>query len=163
MRAARASLAGLGLALLIAAATASAQPAPSPQASVTEGQVPPPQGSAVDTDQISPTTTKVTQSQLSAIMRTADAPNGPTTVGQGRNAAVAPIKGQDHCDAAVEGAAAKPECAAILDRQAASFTPPPPAPSSAAPVNTNTDATGLVDSIVNGGTGTVVTLPSPHA
>jgi hypothetical protein len=143
-------------------AQSASPPPPSPQASVNAGQVATPNSSSVDTDQISPTrAASVGQTQVNGSGRTADAPAGPSSVSQGRNAAVAPIKGRDHCDPAAGSTTAKPECAQILDQRADSFNgAPAPQP---APVDTSarTDSSSLVDSIVNGGTGTVVTLPPP--
>lgn len=125
------------------------------------GQISRPQSTSTDAAQIaSAPSSAVSTPQLSQVLHTADAPSGPATVADGRSATVAPIKGHDHCDAAAPGGADKPECKQILDAKADTFTPS--VALQPAPVDTRVDSSDLVNTIVNGGTGTVVSLPPPQ-
>jgi len=124
------------------------------------GQISSGDASSVGASQIStPTATTSAPPQVSSSKLNASAPPALSNVGQGRNAAVAPIKGHDRCDAAAGGSAAQPECANILDNRSDDFTNT--SQTAAVPQTPPTDKTssGLVDDVVNGGTGTVVPLP----
>ena len=143
-----------------AASAQTASPAPTGAAKITETQIAAPARTAIGADQVSApaSSAAVGTQQLSQVMRTTDAPVGPGTVADSRDTSAAPIKGRDHCDAPAN-APVKAECAQILDSRADNFaTAQPEQP---APVDTQTSSTNLVDTIVNGGTGTVVTLPPP--
>jgi hypothetical protein len=148
----------IALALTVLAAGAARAAPPDPAASVTAGQVSAPRSTAVGADQIAAPQAGVTsEQQLSRTLAPVDAPSGGSTPGRGRDTTVARIGGHDHCDPATPGADKSPECARILEQNADAFAQSQPV--APAPVDTNANATGLVDSIVNGGTGSVVTLP----
>jgi hypothetical protein len=155
---------GLALILTTAGPVLAAPPPADPATSVKADQVPVPASTAAtDADQIAPPRSNLTgEQQLSRTLAPADAPSGGTAPGQSRDATVARIGGHDRCDAALPDTDKRPECARILDQHADAFIqdqPVAPAPVDA----TNTDSSGLVNTIVNGGTGTVVAIPPPKS
>jgi hypothetical protein len=95
--------------------------------------------------------------QLTGAGARADAPPPLSTPSQGRNTAVAVVKGHDRCDP-VPGVPAEPDCERIADRQAEQRASQPPSQTPTI-ANTESDSASLVNSIVTGGTGTVVNLP----
>jgi hypothetical protein len=95
--------------------------------------------------------------QVSGSGRTAAAPPPLSSPSQGRNTAVGVVSGHDRCDPTA-ASAQSPECAQIADRKPDELAPEP---ASQAPTiaDTQSDSASLVNSILSGGTGTVVTLP----
>ena len=128
-------------------------------ASIDANQISSPQrGADVGASQIGAAGTGLTATgQLTQTKPTSEAAPSLSTPGQGRNTAVAAVKGHDHCDPAAGHSAAHPDCAHIIDNRGAEFanqTPDQAAPA----VHADASSDGLVDDVVNGGTGTVVVL-----
>lgn len=96
--------------------------------------------------------------QLTKAPPNVDAPAPLSTASQGRNTSIAAVKGHDRCDATPGRPAQRPECARIIENRVEEFSAPAP-DQTAAKVDPDATASGLVNDIVNGGTGTVVTLP----
>lgn len=131
-----------------------------PAASTDAGQISTAAGSPVDGGQITGRTRSLaSEPQLSPTLQKVEAPPPLSSSDQSRNTATAAIHGHDHCDPAAGPSSNAPDCARILDNRADEFANTEPA--GPAPVDTDKSQTGLVDDIVNGGTGTVVTLPPP--
>jgi hypothetical protein len=95
--------------------------------------------------------------QLTGLRPRADAPPRLTDPSQDRNIHVAIVKGNDRCDPAAKGSAARPECAHIVDNRADEFAQPEA--QSEPVVHPGATSSGLVSDILNGGTGSVVVLP----
>jgi hypothetical protein len=162
------SIGGLALAAILAAPASAAFADPSPSSAVDASQISQPlnpdgsarrAASAADAGQIS--TAKPNggaPAQLTAAKPRADAPPALSTVAQSRDATASPIKGHDRCDPANGASANRPECDDILDRKADQFDPPEQA--TAQTVDPDASASSLVNHIVNGGTGSVVTAPT---
>jgi hypothetical protein len=89
----------------------------------------------------------------------ADAPARLSDPSQDRNINVAIVKGHDRCDPAAGASARRPECARIIDNRTDAFAGAPE--DHLAPVvHSDAPASSMVNDILNGGTGTVVALPS---
>lgn len=71
---------------------------------------------------------------------------------------VAAVHGTDRCDPAVGTPSEKADCEQMLQKEAENAPDASP-PTVAAPVDTATDSSSLVNGILNGGTGTVVAIP----
>ena len=149
--------------ILLAASPALAAPPPDPATSVKADQVSTPTSASTGADQIAaPRGNLTSEPQLSRTLSPAEAPTGGPAAGQNRDATVARITGHDRCDPAAPDTDKRPECARILDQHADAFVPEQTA--APAPVDTTkTDSSSLVNSIVNGGTGTVVAIPPPKS
>ncbi len=162
----------LAIALLAGAArAAAAQTATEGAAKIDAGQVGATPQRAVDTAQIAPETRIITATvqiapatakagapaQLAPAARTAKAPPALSGVSDGRNVRLDAVGGRDRCDPANRTPADRAECErlALAARALIPEEAPPPA------VDTEAKAASLVDSIVSGGTGTVVPLPPP--
>ena len=107
-----------------------------------------------------PRTAATGASQLTARSRQVDSSLSMSTPAQGRNTNMAVVKGHDRCDPAAGKQADSAGCDQIIENRADEFTPPATG-ASASIVNTDAAAPDIVKDIVNGGTGTVVTLPKP--
>jgi len=94
--------------------------------------------------------------QLTRPARRADAPADLSARQQGRNLALPQVKGRDRCDPAAGAGADTATCVRIMQDQSA--WPPAPSSTPAVTVNPNATPAGLVNDIVNGGTGSVVVL-----
>ena len=99
-------------------------------------------------------------SQLTTRSRQVDSSLSMSTPAQGRNTSIDVVKGHDRCDPAAGRQADSAGCDQIIENRADEFTPPATG-ASASVVNTDAAAPDIVKDIVNGGTGTVVTLPKP--
>ena len=147
----------LGLAIALAVSSVAAQPKASAGAG---GRA----GDAADTDQITTSmhgAATVGEGQLSERSRDVTAPLSGLTPTDGRSTSIAGVDGRDRCEGNSSSPAVTEACAHILDSRAADF-PGPDRSGPAATFDPDKDASGLVDDVVNGGTGTVVTLPSPR-
>jgi hypothetical protein len=100
----------------------------------------------------------IAPSQLTRPLPRADAPSPLSAPGQGRNTSIAAVKGHDRCDPAGGASANQPECARIIDNRANEFAAPAQEQSQPA-VHPDATSSGLVNDILNGGTGSVVVLP----
>jgi hypothetical protein len=100
----------------------------------------------------------ISASQLTRSLPRADAPAPLSTPAQGRNTSITAVKGHDRCDPAWTAGASKADCARIIDNRAGEFAPS--APDQSEPiVHPAGTSSGLVDDILNGGTGSIVVLP----
>ena len=99
-------------------------------------------------------------SQLTAPTHSTESSSPVSRLNQGRNVSVTAIAGHDRCDPVAGQQADRSGCDRIIENRADEFsTPAPPPPATV--VNTDAPAPDIVNDIVNGGTGTVVTLPKP--
>ena len=162
------SIGGLTVAAILAATASAAVADPSPSSAVDASQISQPlnpdgsarrAASAADAGQISaPKPNGAAPAQLTAAKPRADAPPALSTAAQSRDATTAPIKGHDRCDPANGASARQSECDNILDQKGDQFSPPEQA--TARTADTDAPASNLVNDIVNGGTGSVVTAPT---
>jgi len=117
-------------------------------ADVSAGQITTPSGDAA-----------TAPNQLTGTRPRADAPPPLSARSQGRNTNIAVVKGHDRCDPAAGASAGRPECARIIDNRADAFAGAPE--DQLAPVvHSDAPASSMVNDILNGGTGSVVALPS---
>jgi hypothetical protein len=107
-----------------------------------------------------PRTAAIGANQLTARSRGVDPGPSVSTPAQGRNTNVAVVKGHDRCDPAAGKQADSAGCDQLIENRADEFTAPA-TDASAKVVNTDAAAPDIVKDIVNGGTGSVVTLPKP--
>jgi hypothetical protein len=119
-------------------------------------------GSDISAGQIvaTPRTAAIGANQLTVRSRGVDPGPSVSSPAQGRNTNVTLVKGHDRCDPAAGKQADSADCDQIIENRADEFAPPATG-ASASVVNTDAAAPDIVKDIVNGGTGTVVTLPKP--
>lgn len=147
------------IAPLLAAALLSSSPGGAAPA-VEAGQIGPVRGTSVDPGQITTMgPPPVSAPQIPPPAEGTGVAAGAKGAERPRSVVVAPVRGQDRCDPATRGQSRPVDCDAILDRRAADFGTGTSQP---VPADPNRSAAGLVDDVVNGGTGTVVTLPPPR-
>jgi hypothetical protein len=96
--------------------------------------------------------------QLTQTAPTAEAAPGLSTPNQGRNTRLGAVGGHDRCDPAETHPADHAACDQIIDNHADAFATTPRRPD-AAIVDPDAPAPNIVNDIVNGGTGTVVSIP----
>jgi hypothetical protein len=96
--------------------------------------------------------------QLTQAAPTAEATPGLSTPNQGRNTRLGAVGGHDRCDPAEATRADAATCDQIIDNHADAFANTPRRPD-AAIVDPDAPAPNIVNDIVNGGTGSVVSIP----
>jgi hypothetical protein len=159
----RAGVAALTIGLWLGGASfAGAEPASqTPSVAAADQIAAGPVATDIDAGQISGASLKAATSinQLSGAQPRVEAPAQLPSHSQGRDTSVGAIGGHDRCDPAAGASAHRPDCARIIDNRADEFAHA--GDDQAAPaVNANAPAASMVNDIVNGGTGTIVTLPA---
>jgi hypothetical protein len=107
-----------------------------------------------------PRTAAIGANQLTARSRGVDPGPSMSTPAQGRNTNMAVVRGHDRCDPAAGKQADSTGCDQIIENRVDEFTPPATG-AAATVVNTDAAAPDIVKDIVNGGTGSVVSIPKP--